>query len=167
MKRLFLLRHAKAAQTSGKTSDFDRPLALPGVQEGETMALYIARRGYGIDLVLSSTAARAVQTAELVLRPMRGKETATKIEYRDNLYLAEAPRLVAAIRGAPASVSGLMIVGHNPGPGTCAAHLAGEPMPGLHMSPATLVVLDFAVGRWRDVREGTGALVDCMRPADL
>jgi phosphohistidine phosphatase len=167
MKRLLLLRHATAAPAGGRASDFNRPLALTGVQEGEAMARYIASRGYCVDLVLCSPAARAVQTAELVLRRTDGKEAGTKIEYRDNLYLAERPRLIAAVRSAPARAGRVMIVGHNPGLEACVAHLANEPMPGLRLPPAALVVLDFAVGRWRDVREGTGMLVDFARPAEL
>ena len=172
MKRLFLLRHAKAAPADGGTADFGRTLMLSGMQEGALMARYIGKRGYRIDLVLCSASARTAQTAELVLR-----QVSARIVYRDNLYMADAPRLIAAVRGAPPAIANLMIVGHNRGIEDCAAALAQGPVRRAgqarheageeRFSPCTLAVLDFAVGRWRDVREASGALTDFVRPKDL
>ncbi len=172
MKRLFLLRHAKAAPPDGSVADFDRPLVLSGIEDGAAMARYIRKREFHIDRIVCSPSARAAQTAELVL-----KETAAPIEYRDNLYLAEAARLVAAVRGAPAAAAGLMIVGHNPGMEDCITALARMPVRRKERArhealeekfpTCALAVLDFDVGRWRDVREKTGKLVDLVRPRDL
>lgn len=172
MKRLYLLRHAKTAPADGGTRDFDRTLMLSGVQDGVAMARYIRKREYGIDLILCSAAARTTQTAELVQQ-----EIPAPIEYRDNLYLAEAPRLVAAVRGAPAGVDRLMLVGHNPGLEQCAALLAREPVRRKERErrdvleekfpTCALAVLDFDIERWRDIQPGEGALVDFVRPKDL
>lgn len=126
------------------------------------MARHIAQRGYGIGLLLCSSAARAVQTAELLLR-----QTEVNIEHRDNLYQAGVPRLIAAIRGAPPAVSSLMVVGHSPGLEGCIAKLMKGPAPDHGLPTCGLVVLDFNVGRWRDVREGTGSLTGFVRPADI
>lgn len=172
MKRLFLFRHAKAVPPDGGTEDFDRTLMLSGMQDGSAMARYIRKNDYDIGLILCSAAARTTQTAELLLQ-----EVEAPIEYRDTLYLAPAARLVAAVRGAPAAVSSLMLVGHNPGMEECAALLAREPLKRKERSryaaleekfpTAALAVLDFDVGRWRDVREGDGKLADFVRPRDL
>src|SRR3569833_45974 len=95
MKRLFLLRHAKAQPADGGTEDFDRTLMLSGMQDGAAMARYLRKNEHTLDLILCSSAARTTQTAELVLH-----ELESDIEYRDNLYLAEPARILAAIRGA-------------------------------------------------------------------
>ena len=84
MKRLFLLRHAKAQPADGSIEDFDRTLMLSGMQDAGAMARYLRKSDYQVDLILCSSAARTVQTAELVLH-----ELECEIEYRDNLYLAE------------------------------------------------------------------------------
>ncbi|HVV27418.1 MAG TPA: histidine phosphatase family protein [Rhizomicrobium sp.] len=172
MKRLFLLRHAKAAPADGGVEDFDRTLMLSGMQDAAAMARHIRKCDRQIDLILCSPSARTVQTAELVLQ-----EIETAIEYRDNLYLAEAPRIVAAVRGAPARVASLMVVGHNPGLEECAASLAREPVRRKERTryeqleekfpTGALAILDFDVGRWRDVAPATGKLVDFVRPKDL
>ncbi len=172
MKRLFLLRHAKAQPADGGTEDFDRTLMLSGMQDGAAMARHLRKNSLSVQLILCSASARTTQTVELLLH-----ELVAEIEYRDNLYLADAARIIAAVRGAPANVSSLMIVGHNPGLEICATQLAREPVRRRERTryealeekfpTCALAILDFDVGRWRDVEPGTGKLVDFVRPKDL
>jgi phosphohistidine phosphatase len=172
MKRLFLLRHAKAVPAESGVEDFDRTLMLSGMQDAGAMARYLRKSDHAVDLILCSASARTMQTAELVLQ-----ELECEIEYRDNLYLAEPVRIVAAVRGAPTSVSALMVVGHNPGLEATAALLAREPVRRKERArhealeekfpTCALAILDFDVGRWRDVMQGAGKLVDFVRPKDL
>jgi phosphohistidine phosphatase len=172
MKRLFLLRHAKAQPADGGTEDFDRTLLLSGMQDASAMARHVRKSGYAPDLILCSAAARTTQTAELLLH-----ELDCEIDYRDTLYLADATKLIAAVRGAPAFSSALMLVGHNPGMEDCAATLAREPVRRKERArhealeekfpTCALAILDFDVSRWRDVVQGAGKLVDFVRPKDL
>jgi phosphohistidine phosphatase len=172
MKRLFLLRHAKAVPAESGIEDFDRTLMLSGMQDAGSMARYLRKSGYAVDLILCSAAARTMQTAELILH-----ELTCEVEYRDNLYLAEPVKLVSAIRAAPATVAALMIVGHNPGLEASATLLAREPVRHKErvrhealeekFPTCALAILDFDVGRWRDVTQGAGKLVDFVRPRDL
>ncbi|HET7085792.1 MAG TPA: histidine phosphatase family protein [Rhizomicrobium sp.] len=172
MKRLFLLRHAKAVPAEAGVEDFDRTLMLSGMQDGGAMARYLSKTGYALDLILCSSSARTVQTAELVVQQLD-----CEIEYRDALYLAEPAKILAAVRGAPASISRLMMVGHNPGLEAAAALLAREPVRRKERArhealeekfpTCALAILDFDVGRWRDVAPGTGKLADFVRPKDL
>src|SRR6478752_2548433 len=165
MKRLFLLRHAKAQPADGSTEDFDRTLLLSGMQDASAMARYLRKGDHRLDLILCSASAGTTQTAELVLH-----ELETQVEYRDNLYLADASKLLAAVRGAPAAVTNLMLVGHNPGMENAATLLAREPVRRKERArhdaleekfpTCALAILDFDVGRWRDVAAGTGKLVE-------
>ncbi len=172
MKRLFLLRHAKAQPADGGTEDFDRTLMLSGMQDAAAIARHLRKSDYRVDLILCSAAARTVQTAELVSQALEAE-----IAYRDNLYLAEAARIVAVVRGAPAAAGALMVVGHNPGLENCATALAREPVRRKERQrhealeekfpTCALAILDFDVGRWRDVQPASGKLVDFVRPKDL
>lgn len=142
------------------------------MQDAAAMARHLRKNGYQTELILCSPAARTTQTAELVLQ-----ELDCEIDYRDNLYLAEAAKILAAIRGAPAQVSNLMVVGHNPGLEAVAALLAREPVRRKERArhealeekfpTCALAILDFDAGRWRDVGQGGGKLVDFVRPKDL
>jgi phosphohistidine phosphatase len=172
MKRLYLLRHAKAAPGEAEDDDFSRTLALSGIQDGARMARWLRENGHVPDLILASAAARAAQTAELMLQQIK-----TDIEYRDTLYLAEAAKIVAAARGAPAAAASLMIVGHNPGLEDAASLLADAPLRrteqgrpgrlGEKFPTCALAILDFDIGRWRDLREGGGRWVEFVRPMDV
>ena len=172
MKRLFLLRHAKAQPADGSVEDFDRTLMLSGMQDAAAMARYLHKNDYAVEQILCSSSARTTQTAELVLH-----ELTADIEYRDNLYLADPSKILAAVRAAPVSVSSLMVVGHNPGMEDCATLLAREPVRRKERArhealeekfpTSALAILDFDVGRWRDVVQGCGKLVDFVRPKDI
>jgi phosphohistidine phosphatase len=172
MKRLFLLRHAKAQPADGSTEDFDRTLLLSGMQDAAAMASYLRKADHRLDLILCSASARTSQTAELVLQ-----QVPSEVEYRDNLYLAEAPKLLAAVRGAPVTATHLMLVGHNPGLEHVATLLAREPVRRKERArhealeekfpTCALAILDFDIGRWRDVEKSAGKLVDFVRPKDL
>ena len=172
MKRLFLLRHSKAVPADGGTEDFDRTLLLSGMQDGAAIARYLRKSDYTVELILSSASARTTQTAELVLHELQAE-----IEYREALYLASATKIVAAVHAAPPAIASLMIVGHNPGVEDCATRLAREPVRRKERArhealeekfpTSALAILDFDVGRWRDVAEGSGKLVDFVRPKDL
>jgi phosphohistidine phosphatase len=172
LKRLFLLRHAKAQPADGSVEDYDRTLMLSGMQDGAAMARYLRKADYRVDTIICSAAARTTQTAELVLH-----ELTAEIDYRENLYLADPARILAAVRAMPASVSSLMVVGHNPGLEECATLLAREPVRRKERArhealeekfpTCALAILDFDVGRWRDVAQNSGKLVDFVRPKDL
>jgi phosphohistidine phosphatase len=172
VKRLYLLRHSKAVPADGGTEDFDRTLMLSGMQDGAAMARYLRKSDYAVELILCSPSARTTQTAELVLRELQAE-----IEYRENLYLAAAAKIIAAVHGAPPGTKSLMIVGHNPGLEESATRLAREPVRRKERArhealeekfpTSALAILDFDVTRWRDVEEGSGKLVDFVRPRDI
>jgi phosphohistidine phosphatase len=172
MKRLYLLRHAKATPAEPGAEDFDRPLMLGGAEDASAMARYIRKNDYTVDLILCSPASRTAQTAELV-----GNELEAAVEYRDLLYLAPAAKIIATVRSVPISVSALMLVGHNPGVEETAALLAREPVRRKERArrevleekfpTGALAILDFDCRRWRDVTKGEGKLIDFVRPKDL
>jgi phosphohistidine phosphatase len=172
MKRLFLLRHAKAVPAESGVEDFERTLMLVGMQDAGAIARYLHKNSYRPDLILCSSAARTAQTGELVVQQLE-----CEIEYRESLYLAEPQKILAAVRAAPATLSSLMVVGHNPGLEALASLLAREPVRRKERArhealeekfpTCALAILDFDAGRWRDVAPGTGKLVDFVRPKDV
>jgi len=65
MKMIYLVRHAAAADRSEPISDFDRPLIEKGKKESQKMANLLKSQGIKPQIYLSSSAIRAVETAQI------------------------------------------------------------------------------------------------------
>ncbi|HXQ12381.1 MAG TPA: histidine phosphatase family protein [Caulobacteraceae bacterium] len=111
MHTLILLRHGKAETTSGGGGDFERGLTDRGKSDSALIGHTLARAGIAPDLVLVSTARRAMETWEAA----RAAFPSAKVAPARELYHATLEVLEEAIEAAGAAVSRLMIVGHNPG----------------------------------------------------
>ena len=174
MKRLYILRHAKAAAAEPGQDDHARALTVRGIADAEALARYLRKNEAKLDRVLISTSARTIQTADLVLRELEGPPRA---DYRDGLYLASAVKILTMLKMLPGKLADVMVVGHNPGLEELAVLLAREPVRRRERErrgeldekfPTTaLAVLDFDIDHWRDLKPESGKLVDFVRPKDL
>ena len=171
--RLLLLRHAKS-DWSKDADDHDRTLAPRGRKSTPEIAHYMRKNDYLPDVVLCSTAQRTRETLDLLLA---GWKKTPDIRYERALYLAEWPVLLANLKKAPANASSLLLVGHNPGMEQLAIALAGQPANDQERArlqrltqkfpTAALAVFDFDIASWRNLKPGSGQLVDYVRPKDL
>jgi phosphohistidine phosphatase len=174
VKRLLLLRHAKAVPGGAKVDDHGRELAARGRSDAPTMGRYMRKHDFVPDLVLCSTSKRTIETAELVFGEFREKPDT---EFVEALYLAEADALIAAVRAVSDACESVCFVGHNPGMEVCAGILARDPVKRKEKDAldaleekfptCALAILDFDLKRWRDMEPGTGMLIDFVRPRDL
>lgn len=157
MKRLTLLRHAKAERDSLDGSDFGRPLNERGRRDAARMGVEMRRLGLRFDVVLASPARRVVETVEQV------GELAPTFEPR--IYEASSRQLHDLIRSTDDSVESLLMVGHNPGFEQVAAQLAAN---GVEDFPtAALAEIELSIENWSDVKGGSGRLVRFVEPTDL
>jgi len=173
MKRLLLLRHAKASPDGKGSRDHARELTARGRANAAQMGAWLHTSGYEPDLVLCSDAARTVETWEIAAQEL---DAAPRVEFLEQLYLAPAKRIQAIIR-AVADVETLLVVGHNPGMEDCAATLARNPAgkdeAERHESlrqkfpTCALAVLEFDIPAWPALETGSGELVAFLRPRDL
>ena len=172
MKRLLLLRHAKAER--GGADDLKRVLEKRGVKDSASMGRFLREDVYIPELILSSPSTRTRQTLEHLLPELGGEP---RVEYLTELYLAEPEVILSLIRRAPDKTGSLMIVGHNPGLEQCALALASVPLERKlrkrydamdeKFPTCALAVIDFPTGLWRDVVPGLGELDAFVRPKDL
>jgi phosphohistidine phosphatase len=172
LRRLLLLRHAKAEPGTPEQEDHDRALAERGLADAAAMARYLKKKGYAPSRILCSTSLRTVQTVAPVLALLPAP-----VDYREALYLAPPGRIVAMAQDAAENDAVLMVVGHNPGLEQCATLLAREPVkPGEQcrhdvmeekFPTGALAILDFEIANWKRLSPGDGRLVDFVRPRDL
>jgi phosphohistidine phosphatase len=155
MKNLTLFRHAKTERDSTTGRDFDRRLAERGERDAPKMGEEIRRLGLAYDLILSSPAARAAETAELAgLEP----------RFDQRIYDASASELLAIVQQAENGLDGLMMVGHNPGFERLASRLTGQQ---LEMPTGSLIEIMLPIDNWRDAADGDGRLVRFIKPKEL
>jgi phosphohistidine phosphatase len=66
MKRIIIIRHAKSSWANLGQTDFERPLNARGIADAPMMGDRLAARQLKIDALVSSTAVRALQTAQAI-----------------------------------------------------------------------------------------------------
>jgi phosphohistidine phosphatase len=174
MKRLFLLRHAKAVAADAHTEDSARVLAERGRSDALRMGEYLRKTHGAPDLVLCSTASRTVETWELASRAF---EAPPKVQFMEALYLAPWSAILKLARAAPDSAASLLIIGHNPGMENLADILAREPKGSSEKKransleekfpTAALAVFHFDAQKWKNIAAGEGVLADFRRPKDV
>lgn len=116
------------------------------------------------DLIISSTATRAVDTAQLV---MQHAEYEGDLLARRELYLAEPEAYVEVAQKLGGSAARLMLVGHNPGLEDLVGMLSGRS----ELFPtAALACFDVGVPTWRELQlspSPPAKLIKLVRPKEL
>lgn len=153
MKRLLIMRHARAEPTS-VDGDAERALSASGDQEALLMGRRLAQRALYPERLLASAARRARQTAETLARalhfPLAG------IELNPDLYLADRARLLECLRGQPEDVATVMLVGHEPGLSDLCRFLTQVRLDAL--PTAAIFAAEAAVASWRELDAGVARL---------
>jgi phosphohistidine phosphatase len=162
MRRLVIVRHSKTEPYS--TTDHARTLTDRGRNDARALGRWLVAEQIEVDVVLVSSAARAVQTADLMVDEL-GAE-APEIVVLDDLYNAGPDEAIEVCRKSlPASAVCAAIVGHNPTMAVLVDELA-EPSHDEdlgHFPTSAAAVLDVS-GGWADLDEGVGRLVTVYRP---
>jgi len=161
MKTLFLLRHAKSSWKDDNLDDFERPLKKKGLGDAQLMGKLIRQREIGLDLVISSSAERARQTAQLVLM---SAGLQVEVRYDERIYEAGMRRLLTLVSRLDNQANSVMLVGHNPGFEDLLKTLTGE----VHSMPtATLAGIEFDVDDWGQIKARSGRLTLLLTPKEL
>ena len=123
MKFLTVIRHAKSSWEQPGVSDHDRVLNERGLRAAPAIARFLQGTYFGgngkpalmpaPEVIISSTAQRALQTAQAMREGFRLPATALRLESR--LYLAPDHTILDVVRDAEQEASHIVVVGHNPG----------------------------------------------------
>ena len=161
---LILIRHAKSDWDAG-LDDFERPLNRRGRQAAPTVAEWLIGHGYLPDAVLVSGARRTVETWERMAGLM--PETAT-MESVPALYHANADTILTLLQSQTEPT--VMAIGHNPGIGNFAQRIT-ETYPDhakfARYPTAATTIIRFDADAWREIKWGTGEVLDFVVPRDL
>jgi phosphohistidine phosphatase len=162
MKTLLLMRHGKSSWKDDSLSDHERPLKKRGRQDAKRIAQEIDKNDLYPHIILSSSAARAKETVDVVVDTL---EYENHIIFLDELYMAEPEDFIGVLRELSDDDETVLVVGHNPGLEAFLQIIDGE----IESLPtAGLGHLVLALDSWQDISLDTmGDLIVLWKPKEL
>jgi phosphohistidine phosphatase len=160
MRRLMLLRHAKAERAEPGAPDRERGLTPRGREDALKLGAYMAKHALLPDRALVSPAARTQETWKLLAAAF----PAVPVTPDPRLYEASAQTIVGLVKETAADIHALIVVGHNPALHEAARLLIAsgdvDLRERLHeeMPTAALAVIDFPLDDWRKLHPHSGRL---------
>ena len=162
MKTLLILRHAKSSWKHPELADHDRPLNKRGKRDAPRMGQLLKQEKLVPELILSSSAKRALRTAEAVAQSS-GYEN--DIHVVNGFYHASSETFYNIIARSPDQYSRIMIIGHNPGLEVFLEDITGywERLP-----TAALAQVELPINQWVDFDDHIeGTLKNLWLPREL
>ncbi len=161
MKTLILLRHAKSSWKDESLQDIERPLNDRGIGATGTIGSYIRKQKIAPEVIISSPAQRARQTAELVLKSARLK---LEPRFDERIYEAGVQNLMEVVSQTANDTTSVMLIGHNPGFEELLESLTGEAR---RLPTAALAYIELNIEKWSKLRNGVGHLKWLVTPKEL
>lgn len=158
---LLLVRHGKAAPKNVGLTDFERILVPKGLEESRTVADAARKRIDAIDMMLTSPADRAIETAHVFARcfgyPIH------RIRVVEMIYFADSVQpLVRYLQHLGNVGSRVAMFGHNP----LFDELASYWLPGFSKTipKSAALGLKFETASWAEISKGKGQLQFFLLP---
>ncbi len=155
-KTLVLVRHAKSSWQDSSLTDHERPLNERGTRDAPRMALRLASRGVQPDHIISSSATRALTTAQVFAAQFRLEPEG--LVANEVLYGASPDEVMELIRAIDAEWECVALVGHNPTFTELANKLTASVIG--HLPTCAVVTLALDSRRWLDVKASQLRLLD-------
>ncbi len=164
MKQLILVRHAKTQPLTNSISDFGRKLLPRGIADSRLVANHLKENHIRPDLIISSPALRALETARLFadvygIRPNQIVEAPIIYEGFTVQSLTEKLNRIAS------NMNRVMIVGHNPDIYSAAIRLSRDDFS--YFPTTAVAVLDCSVDKWSEIIRHKSKLTLFVTPKQL
>ncbi len=112
MKTLFIIRHGKSAWDDADVKDHDRKLLPKGIKKTTKVADFLAGKKVKPDLIISSSAQRAVETANIIAKKLDYPKENIRLE--SDIYYQGIEFLFDLLYSLPNEINSVMLFGHNP-----------------------------------------------------
>ncbi|QDF29716.1 SixA phosphatase family protein [Halarcobacter anaerophilus] len=157
MKELYILRHAQKEIQNDYEYDYDISLSKKGFEDAKKIGKLLKQKEVLPDLIVSSPAIRARQTAQIVAQEIGYDKN---IMFNEVIYQAFLNELIESITYTYDSVNSLLIVGHNPAL-TALALTFGNLKEELQMGNA--VKIEFNCNSWIDIDKSNSNFVELIK----
>ena len=164
-KELLILRHGKSSWEIA-CDEFHRPLKKHGKQGAKQIGLWVQQQQLVPDLILSSPAVRAIETAKRCAKAMGLSEK--KIQTEPRIYEAHFTTLMALLQACPPQIQRVMLVGHNPSLEDLLRHLVHYSLPDTAKLLPTAAMAHLTLqAQWSQTRLGGATLHQLILPSSL
>jgi phosphohistidine phosphatase len=147
MKTLFIVRHAKSSWDHPGIEDYQRPLLEKGKKRTKHIVDYLLKHKILPDLIMSSHATRAFDTARIIANAVGYPEETIMIS--KNIYHGDVESQFNLFYDLSDDVQSLMLVGHNPTFTYLANYFVEKPIDNLPTSG--VICIDFETNTWSDI----------------
>ncbi|HRA98902.1 MAG TPA: histidine phosphatase family protein [Ignavibacteria bacterium] len=146
------MRHAKSSWKFPELDDHDRPLNKRGKRDAPLMADILKEKKIIPDLILSSTAVRALKYAEILADKLDyGKKN---IKASRDYYFADLNEIIKIIRSVSNNYNNVFFIGHNPEITYLANFLSGKDVNNIPTSG--VFGLKYDINDWSELDENNG-----------
>lgn len=160
MKTLLVYRHAHARRAGPDMEDHDRPLSERGERDARATGRRLRAEGLAPDLVVTSTAVRARETARLAAE---AGGFADRVETSDELYEAVPDDCFGVVRSRGGTRDRVMIVGHNPA-FQALVRTAGDGVEAMPTGAVAVIAAD--VADWEELDADRAFLARILAPEE-
>ena len=159
MKTLLLARHAKANWDNSFGSDFDRKLNQRGLSEAKQMAELIAEKIEKVDIIFSSPAVRALETALFFANVWKIEDSkiVTDLGIYESSYTI-IPKIIMSLANGnnQKEVEKIIFLGHNPDMTYLINSYLGTNIE--NFPTCSIACIDFEVETWKEILPKKGKL---------
>ena len=149
------MRHAKTSMYSNDGTDFSRELTEDGLADARKAGIYLSRKAILPEKILCSSAVRARQTAELVVKELGCDLSLIKLKKK--LYNIGRHGLSDKISKTDDSINTLLVVGHNPVMAALSREIADSHLHG--MPAGGITGFKFDIKCWKEFPGMIGELL--------
>ena len=162
LRYIILFRHGKSDWNVNYESDHERPVSKRGIKAAKKMGRYLSNIDQVPGLIMSSTALRALNTAEIAINA--GKWSSDLV-LEKKIYESSVETLKNIISKQNDKYNSICLVGHEP---TFSSFIEGCNNSIWSRFPtASMARINFNINRWCDIDIKLGSLVWLIRPKEL
>jgi phosphohistidine phosphatase len=160
MKTIYVIRHAKSCWDDPSLTDKERPLNSRGKKDAPLIASWMSKKEKFPDIIISSPAVRAFETAQFFAKEFKIKEE--EIDIRLPLYHPDVDDLLDVLKTLENHISTVYLFSHNPAITYFANYFGGHMIDNV---PTTGVVkLESTVEEWSELGRQNTLRVDFVYP---
>lgn len=163
MKTLIIIRHGKSSWAYPDLEDFYRPLKPRGINDAFAIGEELQKQDIFPDLILSSPAIRAMNTAIIIARKL--DFPLQRIRANESIYEASTYHLLNLIANVEDNNETLMVFGHNPSFTSLVNQLQDEPL--YNLPTCGVVSIALPISSWAEISSSKGEKVLELFPKEL